>query len=320
MSMKGHKTLVLLGLAVFGQQAVADSQITHEQRVDLGTVELSMGVGLLNGQAREKVYDTDDGKKISQLDWDMKQVPTLHLGLTVDPLQWLSLDLLGWTMVGNGDGHMKDYDWQSHEHADWSDYSNHPDTRVKKAWQAEFAATAWAFKRDDAALGVMAGYQRSQFGWQSRGGTYTYSDQGFRDQSGEFAAGSKGVSYKQRYDTPYIGLVGRYSLGKWALESRYKYSQWVKASDFDNHHERETTFAGRHGDKGRMQSLAMGLSYHVTPQFSVKAGVDYQRYAEAKGGTLIKDALDGDSQHVSGDSSSQSAKTILSSLAVSYNF
>jgi hypothetical protein len=108
--MKGQKTLVLLGLAVFGQQAIADSQITNEQRVDLGSVELSMGVGLLSGQAREKVYDTDNGEKISQLDWDIKQVPTLHLGLTVHPLQWLSLDLLGWTLVGKGDGHMKDYD------------------------------------------------------------------------------------------------------------------------------------------------------------------------------------------------------------------
>lgn len=94
------------------------------------------------------------------------------------------------------------------------------------------------------------------------------------------------------------------------MESRCKYSQWVKARDFDNHHERETTFAGRHGNKGRMQSLATGLCYHVTPQFSVKAGVDYQRYAEAKGSTLIKDAVEGGSQHVSGDSSSQSAKRL----------
>jgi len=319
--MKGQKTLFLLGLVTFAQQAMADAQMTNEQRVDLGSVELSMGVGLLNGQAREKVYDTDDGKKISQLNWDMKQVPTLHLGMTVHPLQWLTLDLRGWTMVGKGDGHMKDYDWLSDEHADWSDYSNHPDTRVKKAWQAEFAATAWAIKGDDVALGVTAGYQRSQFGWQARGGHFQYSSEdGYRDLTGEIPDGLKGISYKQRYDTPYVGLVGRYTLRNWTLESRYKYSQWVKASDFDNHHERETTFAGDHGNQGRMQSVAVGLSYQFTPQLSVKAGVDYQRYAEAKGSTRIKDALEGGSQHVPGNSSGQSAKTILSTLAVSYNF
>ena len=39
-----------------------------------------MGVGVLNGRAREKVYEAESGQKISQLNWSMKQVPTLHLG------------------------------------------------------------------------------------------------------------------------------------------------------------------------------------------------------------------------------------------------
>lgn len=53
---------------------------------------------------------------------------------------------------------------------------------MTKAWQADFAGTAWALKRDDLALGVMLGYQRNQFGWQAGAGRYTYSfDEGFRD-------------------------------------------------------------------------------------------------------------------------------------------
>lgn len=207
------------------------------------------------------------------MNWDIKQAPTLHLGLTFHPREWLSLDLLGWTRIAKGDGHMKDYDWQSDEHADWSHFSDHPDTRVNTAWQAELAATAWAFKREDLALGIMFGYQRSQFGWQARGGRYNYSSSdGYRDLSGEIPAGMKGITYEQRYDTPYVGLAGRYTLQDWTLESRFKYSQWGKASDFDKHHLRDLTFAGDHGNKGRMQSLAVALSYHVNPQLSVKAG------------------------------------------------
>ncbi len=319
--MTGRKALVLLGAVTFGQEALAHAQMTNEQRFNLGSVEVNMGVGLLNGQARETVYDVEaGGKKISQLNWDFKQVPTLHLGLTYHPQEWLSLDLTGWTHIAKGDSHMKDYDWLSDEHADWSHYSDHPDTRVKTAWQAEVSATAWAIKREDVALGFMLGYQHSQFGWESRGGRYHHSSQeGYRDLSGEFQAGEKVISYKQRYDTPYVGLVGIYNFHDWTLESRFKYSQWVKARDFDTHH-RDRTFTGNHGNKGRMQSLAVALSYHVTPRFSVKAGVDYQVNAEAKGSTLIKDLGDGSSEGFGGNSSGQASKMILSTLAVGYQF
>jgi plasminogen activator len=128
---------------------------------------VNLGVGLLNGQAREKVYEAESGQKINQLIWSMKQVPTLHLDLKYQPLNWLSLDLTGWTRVARGDGHMKDYDWADQDRVNWIHYSDHSDTRVTKAWQEDFAGTAWALKRDDLALGVMLGYQRNQFGWQA---------------------------------------------------------------------------------------------------------------------------------------------------------
>lgn len=318
--MKGRNTLLWLGLAAFGTEALAESQTTREEQFQLGAIGVSLGVGLLNGQAREKVYDADNGRKLSQLNWSMKQVPTLHLGLKYQPIDWLSLDLNGWARVAKGDGHLKDYDWDD-ENAGWSDYSDHPDTQVSKAWQADFAATAWALKRDALALGVMLGYQRSQFGWQARGGRYTYSSEdGFRDESGEFPAGQKGISYQQTYDTPYLGLVGLYQFRNWTLEGKFKYSQWVRARDHDRHHVRGVTYDGDYGNNGRMQSLAVALSYRVSPQLSLRAGVDHQVYAEAKGSTLIKDTHSGDRFRIAGDAGSQSARTTMSTLALTYAF
>ena len=316
--MNGRNTLVLLGLVALGQEAVANAQVTNEQRLQVGSVELSLGVGLLNGKAEEKVYD--DGEKLSQLNWDIKQVPTLHLGLTYHALDWLSLDVRGWTRMSGGNSHMKDYDWFDDD-ADWSHYSDHPDTRLKNAWQAELAATVWALKRDDLAIGVMAGYQRSQFDWQTRGGSYIYSsDYGYRDRTGEFAAGVKGISYQQTYDTPFLGLVGIYTLQNLTFEGRFKHSQWVKARDFDTHHVRDLTFAGNHGNTGRMQSMALGLTYNFNPQFTVKAGVDHQVYAEAKGNSLIEHSPTGWSARTGKNSSSQAGKTTVSTLAVAYRF
>lgn len=180
---------------------------------------MSLGVGLLNGQAREKVYDVESGQKISQLNWSMKQVPTLHLGVKYQPINWLSLDLNGWTRVAKGDGHLKDYDWLEEDRGDWSHYSDHPDTQVSKAWQADFAATAWALKREDVALGVMLGYQRNQFGWSAKGGRYTYSsDEGFRDESGEFPAGRKAFPISR----PTTRLMWGWSVSTISATGRWK--------------------------------------------------------------------------------------------------
>jgi len=319
--MKGRKTLLWLGLATLGTEALAEAQTTREEQFQLGAVRASVGVGLLNGQAQERVYDPYSGQKISHLNWRMKEVPTLHLGLSYQPVNWLSLDLTGWTRVAKGDAHMKDYDWLDGEHADWSDYSDHPDTQVTKAWQADIAATAWALKRDHLALGVMLGYQRNQFGWHARGGRYIYSsDEGFRDESGEFPAGEKGISYQQTYDTPYLGLVGLYHFRNWTLEGRFKYSQWVRARDHDRHHLTGVNYEGENGNNGRMHSLGVALTYQVNPRFSLKAGVDHQVYAETKGSTLINDTQSGDRFRVEGNASSQSARTTMSTLALTYAF
>jgi plasminogen activator len=319
--MKGRNTLLWLGLAALGTEALAEAQTTREEQFQLGVVGVSLGVGVLNGQAREKVYDVESGQKISQLNWSMKQVPTLHLGLNYQPVNWLSLDLNGWTRVAKGDGHLKDYDWLDDDRSDWSHYSNHPDTQVTKAWQADVAATAWAFKRDHVALGVMLGYQRNQFGWQARGGRYTYSsDDGFRDDSGAFTTGEKGISYQQTYGAPYVGLVGLYHFRNWTLEGKFKHSQWVRARDYDRHHVSGLTYKGDNGDSGRMQSLAVALSYRINPQLSLKAGVDHQVYAEAKGSQLIKDTRTGERFRIAGDAGSQFARTTMSTLALTYAF
>lgn len=318
----GRKTLFLmtaLGLSALGQQAWADAIVTNEQRLKVGSVDLSMGLGLLNGRSQEKVYG--GGKKISQLTWDIKQVPTLHLGLAFHPLDWLSYDLRGWTRVSGGNSHMKDYDWSSDEDVGWTDYSDHPKTRLKNAWQVEFSGTAWALKREDLALGVMAGYQRSRFDWDARGGSYVYSSpDGFRDQQGNFPDGEKGITYQQTYDTPYLGLVGLYNLKNWTLESRFKYSQWVKAKGFDTHHERDTTFSDNNGNTGRMQSLALGLTYNVNPQLSVKAGIDHQVYTSTKGRTRVNDRFNGVNFRTEPKSSAQSNRTTMTTLAVAYQF
>ncbi len=317
-----RKTLLLitaLSLSALGHQASADARVTNEQRLKVGSVDLSLGLGLLSGRSQEKVYE--NGEKLSQLTWDIKQVPTLHLGLAFHPLDWLSYDVRGWTRISAGNSHMKDYDWLSDEDVGWTDYSDHPNTRLRNAWQLEFAATGWALKRENLALGVTAGYQRSRFDWDAKGGSYVYSSpDGFRDVEGRIPDGLNVISYQQTYDTPYLGLVGLYNLRNWSLESRFKYSQWVRSRGFDTHHLRATTFSDDNGNTGRMQSLALGLTYNLNPQLSVKAGIDHQVYTSTRGNVLIKEAYSGYSGRTEPKSSAQTNRTTLTTLAVAYQF
>ena len=297
---------------------MASAQVTTEQRLQVGSVEMSLGAGLLNGQSQEKVYDLGD--KVSQLNWDIEQVPTLHLGLALHPLEWLTLDARGWTRMSGGNSHMQDYDWEGGSDS-WAHFSDHPDTRLKRAWQADVSATAWAIKRKDIAVGALAGYQHTRFDWQSRGGSYIYSSRyGYRDERGDFPAHEKAISYQQTFATPYLGLVGLYRVRNWSLETRFKYSQWVKARDFDTHHMRKTTFAGNNGDKGRMHSVAAAVSYTFNPQLSIKAGLEHQVYAEAKGYANIHEVDKGRRSRTEHGSSSQSSRTTMSSLALAYQF
>jgi plasminogen activator len=68
--------------------------------------------------------------------------------------------------------------------------------------------------------------------------------------------------------------VGLYHFRNWTLEGKFNYSQWVRARDHDRYHVTGVTYDGDYGDYGdggRMQSLAVALSYRVSPQLSLRA-------------------------------------------------
>jgi plasminogen activator len=117
-----------------------------------------------------------------------------------------------------------------------------------------------------------------------------------------------------------VGLVGLYQFRNWTLEGKFKYSRCVRARDHDQHHLSGVNYDGDCGNTGRMQSLAVALSYRASPQLSLRAGVDHQMYVEAKGSTLIKDTQSGDRFRIAGDAGSQSARTTMSTLALAYAF
>ena len=94
-----------------------------------GTI-LSLAAGAMTGMAYEFAYDPSNGRKISELDWNIKVAETLNLEMSTKISANFRIYLNG-SMAINGDNYMDDFDWiTSTAPAAASDHSWHDDTRL----------------------------------------------------------------------------------------------------------------------------------------------------------------------------------------------
>ncbi|KMU40877.1 outer membrane protease [Salmonella enterica subsp. enterica serovar Newport str. 36803] len=235
--MKKHAIAVMM-IAVFSESVYAESTLFIPD-VSPDSVTTSLSVGVLNGKSRELVYDTDTGRKISQLDWKIKNVATLQGDLSWEPYSFMTLDARGWTSLASGSGHMVDHDWMSSEQPGWTDRSIHPDTSANYANEYDLNVKGWLLQGDNYKAGVTAGYQETRFSWTARGGSYIYDNGRY---IGNFPHGVRGIGYSQRFEMPYIGLAGDYRINDFECNVLFKYSDWVNAHDNDEHYMRKLTF------------------------------------------------------------------------------
>lgn len=91
--MKKHAIAVMM-IAVFSESVYAESTLFIPD-VSSDSVTTSLSVGVLNGKSRELVYDTDTGRKLSQLDWKIKNVATLRGDFSWEPYSFMTLDVFG---------------------------------------------------------------------------------------------------------------------------------------------------------------------------------------------------------------------------------
>ncbi|GAB7397074.1 hypothetical protein OUHCRE2_05300 [Enterobacter asburiae] len=182
------------------------------------------------------VYDEATGRKISQLDWKIKNVAILKGDITWDAYSFLTLNARGWTSLASGSGHMDDYDWMNAKQSSWTDHSSHPATNVNYANEYDLNVKGWIFQGDNYKAGVTAGYQETRFSWTATGGTYNYDNGAYQ---GNFPAGERGIGYSQRFSMPYIGLAGQYRFNDFEFNALFKFSDWVRAHDNDEHYMRD---------------------------------------------------------------------------------
>ncbi|HDR2697060.1 TPA: omptin family outer membrane protease [Enterobacter asburiae] len=280
------------------------------------SLAVSASAGMLSGKSHEMVYDEATGRKISQLDWKIKNVAILKGDITWDAYSFLTLNARGWTSLASGSGHMDDYDWMNAKQSSWTDHSSHPATNVNYANEYDLNVKGWIFQGDNYKAGVTAGYQETRFSWTATGGTYNYDNGAYQ---GNFPAGERGIGYSQRFTMPYIGLAGQYRFNDFEFNALFKFSDWVRAHDNDEHYMRDLTFREKTTDS-RYYGASVDAGYYVTPHAKVFAEFTYSSYEEGKGGTQIIDTNTGDSGSIGGDAAGISNHNYTITAGLQYRF
>ena len=280
------------------------------------SLAVSASAGMLSGKSHEMVYDEATGRKISQLDWKIKNVAILKGDISWDAYSFLTLNARGWTSLASGSGHMDDYDWMNAKQSSWTDHSSHPATNVNYANEYDLNVKGWILQGDNYKAGVTAGYQETRFSWTATGGTYNYDNGAYQ---GNFPAGERGIGYSQRFSMPYIGLAGQYRFNDFEFNALFKFSDWVRAHDNDEHYMRDLTFREKTTDS-RYYGASVDAGYYVTPHAKVFAEFTYSSYEEGKGGTQIIDTNTGDSGSIGGDAAGISNHNYTITAGLQYRF
>jgi plasminogen activator len=320
---------VLVGVALASlislQAPQASAQSLNKARAATQTFNDRLSVelygGYLTGQSRELVFDSATGRKVSELFWKINGAAVIGGEIQVKPLDWLTFRLNGWTSAGSGKNKMEDYDWLIDPYTDWSDLSEHSDTRLKQSYQidASFAVRVASFGRtpqfDAASVSVLAGFRWLSIGWVSYNGTFTQSsDPGFRDVTGTFQQAPV-ITYRQWMDTPYLGLGGTIAKDRWKLQGEVIGSLWAFGHDRDDHHLRSILFEDRFANMA-MIAAKLAVDYRIDTRVAIVGRVEYQKYFEKKGSSTSLNYSNGTFQNAGPDSAGMDHHSLLLSLGL----
>ncbi|EIY5162706.1 omptin family outer membrane protease [Klebsiella variicola] len=247
-------------------------------------VSTELSLGTLSGKTKERVYAPEEGgRKVSQLDWKYNNAAIIKGAINWDMTPWTTFSASGWSSMSHRGGSMTDTDWDRVDINEWTDHSQHPNTRLNYANEFDLNIKGWLLNDPDYRLGLMAGYLENRYSFNATGGTYIYSENGgFRNEMGSFSEGEKIIGYKQRFKIPYIGITGSYCYAGLELGGSFKYSGWARSSDNDEHYLTTTTFRDNVKNQN-YYSVSANAGYYITPSAKLYIEGTWSRITNKKG-------------------------------------
>jgi plasminogen activator len=266
---------------VSSKSNIVEKQASLNINDNVVMVSGQLSLGLVNGTAKELVYDPPTGHKNSELDWQIDNVFMLGAGISVKPLSWLRFNGNVWFQPGNGDGSLDDYDWEV-EGWDWTKWSHHNSVSVKEGLMYDINAELTFLRFNETSVFALLGYKHDHWKWEARGGNFIYSTYYLRDTYFSLSDDLKVGTYEQTYDVPYLGIGFHANLHPVTLDGRIIGSTLVSSSDKDTHLLRDLVITSDI-DSGHMFGLDFACTYNFTSNFAATAAFQYQKFEELKG-------------------------------------
>jgi outer membrane protease len=287
-------------------------------------VSVQGSLGLLNGKAQENVYTSVGGERfrLSQLDWDIRNVVMLGAEVTValKNTAWLNFGL--WGAANQGNGQMNDWDWLLEEPGSpWTDWSL-SSVDLTRAWLLDLNVSVELTRFGALGLRGIAGYKYNTWTWEDHGIRHIYSSDpavpgGFRNDVRSDPP-STGIIYEQDFHIPYVGAGLTYAAGRWNVDAYALYSPFVVATDYDQHLIRSLDF-----QEDFTSGQYFGAGVHGTCTFLGQAyatlALDGQIIPETYGDQTVTDTRTGQSESSTGTAGLNNQIWMLS-LGVGYKF
>lgn len=268
--LRGLTLALSLGVALPAMAADFDAEETLVVEEE-GIFTFTGGIGIVSLEANEYVYaGAGSSNKTSQLIWQ-STAPMLTAGLDVDLPE-------GWTLSARaqaaiaGDSYMEDYDWIDYDDdvgpfvvdygADnWTHRSQHDDTDLDWYFNGSLLLGHDFAVSDNVTVNVNGGFKYTDVQWSAYGGSYVYSNGGYRNDVGDWADGEPGITYRQSFPALVAGID---------LESKHD------ALTFGAGVQGGFTFYGTGDDRHWMRDLNFIDNLVSAPLLSARANVGYE--------------------------------------------
>ena len=332
------KAIIIISIVLLGTMDARGFRTKKSNSVS----QISVGLSTLNGQSDEFVYNAS-GKKISELNWRLKNVQLLNIEYTKN-IKVIGFGISISNIIGNPKTTMDDYDWLSNitHPDDWTHWSHHENTTVEEAYKFNLFAKFNIFDSSKGIVFLKLGYKYDTYKWVARNNAdfiYTSCDNpnvngvcpdgstyenNFRDIRRSTTNTSVGITYQQYFSSLYLATgIDRFQPFKKTplyLKAEIQYSNNIKADDEDTHHNRDLNFKDIMTDKGVMLNAIIEAKFVVTPTLSLALAYENYRYTLSKGYSITTYLDTGKSGRTANGAAGMSHKSEATTCKIVYNW
>ena len=182
------------------------------EKKDYLKMKITPEIYLMNGMIYEYVFSSsclNTGNKLSELQWDIKNVPVLKLHADFDILDYLYTGINGSFVIPCSSGNLQDYDWLNSTKSQWknanpcdmTNYSKH-DNKINKCISLSILLGGNIYLPAEIKLSPYIGYIYEYVGFDGSDGFCIYKSDNYNPKN----FSGKVISYSQEINSCITGI------------------------------------------------------------------------------------------------------------------